>query len=91
MDMASRVIYLHGFASGPGSRKAQLFLRRFAERGVSLEIPDLAAGDFEHLTISGQLAVIETVARGEAVSLMGSSLGGYPDFRSWGPERHLSH
>ena len=75
--MTSRIVYLHGFASGPGSQKAQLFRRRFGERGVSLEIPDLAAGDFEHLTISGQLAVIETVARGEAVSLMGSSLGGY--------------
>ncbi len=75
--MTSRVIYLHGFASGPGSQKAQLFLRRFAERGVPLEVPDLAAGDFEHLTVSGQLAVIESVARGEAVSLMGSSLGGY--------------
>ena len=75
--MASRIVYLHGFASGPGSHKAQLFRRRFGERGLSLEIPDLAAGDFEHLTISGQLAVIETVARGEAVCLMGSSLGGY--------------
>jgi pimeloyl-ACP methyl ester carboxylesterase len=75
--MPPRVIYLHGFASGPGSHKAQLFRRRFAERGVSLEVPDLVAGDFERLTISGQLAVIEGVAQGEPVSLMGSSLGGY--------------
>jgi uncharacterized protein len=72
-----RVIYLHGFASGPGSKKAQLFLRRFAERGIAAEAPDLAAGDFEHLTITGQLAVIERAARGEPVCLMGSSLGGY--------------
>ena len=36
-----------------------------------------AAGDFEHLTISGQMAVIERVANGEAVSLIGSSMGGY--------------
>ena len=75
--MQPRAIYLYGFASGPGSKKAQLFRRRFGERGVSLEIPDLAAGDFAHLTISGQLAAIEIAARGEAVSLMGSSLGGY--------------
>jgi hypothetical protein len=75
--MTSRILYLHGFASGPGSHKAQLFRRRFGERGLAFEIPDLAAGDFEHLTISGQLAVIETAARGEAVCLMGSSLGGY--------------
>jgi pimeloyl-ACP methyl ester carboxylesterase len=75
--MQSPVIYLHGFASGPGSKKAQLFRRRFGERGVALEIPDLDAGDFARLTVSGQLAAIEEVARGEAVSLMGSSLGGY--------------
>lgn len=75
--MPPRLIYLHGFASGPSSQKAQLFRRRFAERGVPLEVPDLTAGDFEYLTISGQLAVIQSVARGESVSLMGSSLGGY--------------
>ncbi len=75
--MAPRVLYLHGFASGPGSKKAQLFRRRFAELGVPLEVPDLSAGDFEHLTISGQLEVVEDAARGDAVSMMGSSLGGY--------------
>lgn len=72
-----RIVYLHGFASGPGSSKARLFARRFEELGVRLEVPDLAAGDFEHLTISGQLRVIEQVAGGDAVALIGSSLGGY--------------
>ena len=71
------LIYLHGFASGPTSRKAQYFRERFAAEGISIEIPDLAAGDFEHLTISGQLKVIESVANGKPVSLIGSSLGGY--------------
>jgi pimeloyl-ACP methyl ester carboxylesterase len=68
-----RIIYLHGFASGPASKKAAFF----RERIPSLEVPDLAAGDFEHLTISGQLKLIEDLARGERVALMGSSLGGY--------------
>ncbi len=68
-----RIIYLHGFASGPSSKKATFF----RERIPSLEVPDLAAGDFEHLTISGQLGLIEDLARGERVALMGSSLGGY--------------
>jgi len=68
---------LHGFASSPASKKAQYFRRRFAERGIELEIPDLAAGDFENLTVSGQLAVVERVAQGERVSLLGSSMGGY--------------
>jgi pimeloyl-ACP methyl ester carboxylesterase len=70
-------LYLHGFASGPASGKAQWFRRAFIERGVDLEIPDLVEGDFENLTISGQLAVIERVAQGEAISLIGSSMGGY--------------
>ena len=74
---ATRVIYLHGFASGPGSKKAQFFRQQFAECGIELEIPDLAAGDFANLTITGQLRVIERTANGSAVSLIGSSMGGY--------------
>ena len=72
-----RLIYLHGFASGPSSSKAQVFKQRFAGRGVEMEIPDLADGDFENMTISSQLAVLERQARGEPVLLMGSSMGGY--------------
>lgn len=74
--MSERILYLHGFASGPGSKKAQYFRRRFAEIGVNLEVPDLAE-DFENLTVTGQLEVIRRAANGEPVSLMGSSLGGY--------------
>jgi pimeloyl-ACP methyl ester carboxylesterase len=37
----------------------------------------LDEGDFEHLTISNQLAVVERAADGEPVVLIGSSLGGY--------------
>jgi pimeloyl-ACP methyl ester carboxylesterase len=73
----SRIVYLHGFASGPASKKARFFSDRFAQIGIGLEIPDLADGDFEHLTISGQLRVIERVSRGEPVTLIGSSMGGY--------------
>jgi pimeloyl-ACP methyl ester carboxylesterase len=72
-----RLLYFHGFASGPTSGKAQYFKRRFAECGVTLEIPNLVEGNFEDLTITGQLQVIERVARGEPVALMGSSMGGY--------------
>lgn len=73
----TRLLYLHGFASSPASKKAQFFRGCFAQFGIELEIPDLAAGDFEHLTIAGQLAVIEAVAQGGPISLIGSSLGGY--------------
>ena len=73
----NRILYLHGFASGPGSSKARFFRQRLEAAGGRVEIPDLAAGDFEHLTLTGQLAVIERAAGGEAVSLIGSSMGGY--------------
>lgn len=68
-----RTIYLHGFASGPASKKAAFFRQRLP----SLEIPDLSDGDFEHLSISSQIDVIDELAAGEPVNLIGSSLGGY--------------
>jgi pimeloyl-ACP methyl ester carboxylesterase len=73
----NRILYLHGFASGPSSSKARFFRDRLQAAGALVEIPDLAAGDFEHLTLTGQLSVIAQVARGEPVSLIGSSMGGY--------------
>ena len=74
-----RFLYLHGFASGPQSRKAREFQGALAASRdfPALEIPQLDADDFEHLTVSGQLGVLERTLRGEAASLIGSSLGGY--------------
>lgn len=72
-----RIVYLHGFASGPQSSKAQFFRARFEARSVPFEIPQLDEGDFETLTVTGQLRVIDQSVRGETVVLMGSSLGGY--------------
>jgi hypothetical protein len=73
----TRVLYLHGFASGPNSTKARHFRQRLEQAGVAVDVPDLAAGDFEHLTLTGQLGVIERAAAGEPVALVGSSMGGY--------------
>jgi len=73
----TRVVYLHGFASGPRSGKAQFFRRKFGECGVAMEIPQLDQGRFETLTISGQLRVIEQAVGEQPAILMGSSLGGY--------------
>jgi hypothetical protein len=72
-----RIVYLHGFASSPQSSKAQFFLKRFTERRIRVDIPELDAGDFEHLTITGQLDVIHRTVGGTPAVLMGSSLGGY--------------
>lgn len=68
-----RTLYLHGFASSPQSRKARAFKAALPE----IEIPELDSGDFEHLTITGQLEVIERTLRGERARLVGSSMGGY--------------
>jgi uncharacterized protein len=73
----TRVLYLHGFASGPRSTKALYFRRELEAAGLQVETPDLAAGDFEHLTLTGQLGVVERTARGEQVAVIGSSMGGY--------------
>ena len=72
-----RIVYLHGFASSPESGKARFFAGKFRELGVPFAAPQLDEGNFEGLTISGQLRVVEKAVGGEPVVLMGSSLGGY--------------
>jgi hypothetical protein len=72
-----RFLYIHGFASSPASRKAQAFRAALAARGIDLEIPELDEGDFEHLTISRQLALISRTLDGAPARLIGSSMGGY--------------
>ena len=68
--------YLHGFASGPASTKAQLVRSRLAALGYELAIPDLAP-DFTRQTITSQLAIAQRTLGDEPAILMGSSLGGY--------------
>ena len=71
------IIYLHGFASSPFSSKAGFFRTGLERAGAHVTVPDLAEGDFEHLTITRQLEVIRRTAPDGVVSLIGSSLGGY--------------
>ena len=73
----TRIVYLHGFASGPSSTKARFFQEKLEDRGAEVEVPDLAEGNFRGLTITSQLRVIERACGTGRVSLMGSSLGGY--------------
>lgn len=73
----SQFIYLHGFASSPASSKARDLAHRFASLGISLAIPQLDRGDFEGLSITGQLQVVEKWIAGKPAVLIGSSLGGY--------------
>jgi pimeloyl-ACP methyl ester carboxylesterase len=77
LPASSRVLYLHGFASSPKSQKARFFAERFPKRGFLVHVPDLAQGNFERLTISAQLELIERTAGDKPIILIGSSLGGY--------------
>lgn len=76
--MTAALVYLHGFASGPGGQKGR-HCRAWAERhGVSFLAPDLNVPDFEHLTISAQVGLVEALMTGlpEPPLVVGSSLGG---------------
>ena len=73
-------IYLHGFASGPGSNKAKAFKKRFDELGIPIHVPDLQQGDFRNLTLTGQIELVQGIIdkkKGKNFALIGSSMGGY--------------
>jgi len=73
-------VYLHGFASGPSSKKATAFKNKFKEIGVSLNTPDLEGGNFEHMTLTSQVNIVLDLLdqfQCKKVCLIGSSMGGY--------------
>ncbi|MFE4107786.1 YqiA/YcfP family alpha/beta fold hydrolase [Almyronema epifaneia] len=71
-------LYLHGFASGPGSQKAQFLRSRFLALGLTLHIPDLNQGGFSELTLTRQInQTLALLTHSEQVVLIGSSLGGF--------------
>lgn len=72
------VLYLHGFCSSSGSAKGVWLAQRFQELGVHVELPDLDEGDFEHSTLTRQLALVDRLVEELRPSMViGSSLGGY--------------
>lgn len=71
-----KYLYLHGFASGARSRKAQFFIEQFSQIGIDLLTPDLNLGNFTTVTLSRQLAYLQSHYGNAPVSVMGSSLGG---------------
>lgn len=73
-----RILYLHGFASGPSSFKGVAVAGHFEQRGVPIERLNLRVPSFERLRLS---VIVETVRAAiggpeERVILFGSSLGG---------------
>lgn len=81
------ILYLHGFTSGPQSRKVQLLAARMAQRGCTdrLICPQLPASPAAAIALAD--AIIAKVGAGRtAVTLAGSSLGGF--YATWLAERH---
>jgi pimeloyl-ACP methyl ester carboxylesterase len=74
--MMPQLVYLHGFASSPGSTKASFLRFRLLDLGLLLEVPELAP-DFRNMTITSQLAIVEPILERGPTILLGSSLGGY--------------
>jgi pimeloyl-ACP methyl ester carboxylesterase len=73
-------LYLHGFASSPGSSKARFFAERLREAGHTLLCPDFNLPAFEDLTVTRMLEQVETLLAGLTagpVAVIGSSLGAF--------------
>jgi hypothetical protein len=69
------ILYLHGFASGPLSKKGMAFEEYFAARGIAIERLNLRVPSFEHLRLSAMIDSVRAAITGPTV-LIGSSLGG---------------
>lgn len=75
--VSTRCLYLHGFASGPGSTKGVAFAEAFGRHGVAVERLDLRVPSLERLRLSAMIAhVVAAIGDGGPVVLIGSSLGG---------------
>lgn len=86
MDRAL-ILYLHGFTSGPQSRKVQALAARMAQLGLAdrLLCPQLPASPAAAIALAEDL-LAGKVGPGDTVTLIGSSLGGY--YATWLAEKH---
>jgi pimeloyl-ACP methyl ester carboxylesterase len=75
---ASRVVYLHGFASSAKSTKAAWFGERLQGYDVAFECPDFNEPEFATLTLTRMIDQLGANLRhvDGPLTLMGSSLGG---------------
>ncbi|MCX8085481.1 MAG: esterase [Rhodocyclaceae bacterium] len=82
------ILYLHGFTSGPQSKKAQALARRMAERGFADRFlcPQLPASPAAAIALAEALLAQVGAGQTAAVTLIGSSLGGY--YATYLAERH---
>jgi hypothetical protein len=83
----SLILYLHGFTSGPQSRKVQALAARMAERGLAdrLMCPQLPESPTAAMALAE--GIVQEVGAGRtALTLVGSSLGGF--YATWLAEQH---
>lgn len=73
-----RWLYLHGFASGPGSKKGVAIASHYEQIGVPMERLNLRLPSFERLRLSAMIQATRSAIGGERdrAVLFGSSLGG---------------
>jgi len=76
--MRPRFLYLHGFASSPGSAKGVAFAEHYRRRGIALDRLDLRVPSLEQLRLSAMLAAVQQAigGAGDRAVVLGSSLGG---------------
>jgi hypothetical protein len=75
--MNTKLIYLHGFASGALSTKGVFFRDKIkSEFNLDLELPDLNLPSFETLRLTAQIEYVENMLSSNTI-LIGSSLGGF--------------
>jgi len=82
--MGPRLLYSHGFASGPSSSKGRAFAEHFTKRGVTLDRLNLRVPSFERLRLSAGIEVVRAAIGGPAdrAIAIGSSLGGLTSARA---------
>lgn len=71
-----RIIYLHGFASSPRSKKAGIIVDALKKDGYEVCVPDFNFGGFSELSISRSITQVKRLLCDRNL-LIGSSLGGY--------------
>lgn len=73
-----KILYLHGFASGPGSKKGVAVADRLARRGAMVERLDLRVPSLERLSLGAMIERTRAAIGGprDRAVLIGSSLGG---------------
>jgi hypothetical protein len=74
----TKFLYLHGFASGPDSKKGVAISAHLATRGIAVQRLNLRVPSFEHLRLSAMIEVARAAIGGpeDRAVVLGSSLGG---------------